>query len=116
MAKPINAGKYRHRITIARGPGDESRTDYGNREGSGAPVAKVWAEKQDWTGREGDELGREYGEVTTRFYTRYRNNVDNTMRVICDGQTYEILAVLDMDGRRRELVLFCRKVLGYDDD
>lgn len=110
MNKPLNAGKYRHRITLMRPATDEQRSDYGNRVGEGTPIATVWAAKEDWAAREGEEYGQEYGETTTRFRIRYRTDVDNTAQVVHGSHTYEILGVLDLDGRQRELVLICKRV------
>jgi len=110
MSKAINAGKYRYRVTLQRPPTDAQRSDYGNRTGAATVIDTVWAAKEDWTAREGDEFGREYGETTTRFKIRFRTDVDSTLQVVCGSHTYEILGVLDFDGSQRELMLMCKRV------
>lgn len=110
MNKPLNAGKYRHRITLTRPATDEQRSDYGDRVGGGTLIATVWAAKEDWAAREGEEFGRDYGETTTRFRIRYRSDVDNTAQVTHGAHLHEILGVLDLDGRQRELVLICKRL------
>lgn len=109
MSKAINAGKYRHKVTLVRPATDDQRSDYGERVGEGTPVDTVWAAKEDWAAREGDEFGREYGETTTRFKIRFRTDVDSTLALVHGALTYEILGILDFDGRQRELTLFCKR-------
>lgn len=111
MAGMINAGKYRHRITIRNAPTDASRTSFGGRKGTGTTVATVWAEKQDWSGSEVDEVGRETPTVVTKWRTRYRTDLTPAMQIVFDGIVYDILNVLDFDGTKRELVIESRKVV-----
>jgi SPP1 family predicted phage head-tail adaptor len=110
MAKEIDAGKYRHRITLVHAPTDGSRDTFGARQGEGEQDTQVRAAKEDWGGSETDEFGRETAEVTTRFFIRWRANVDSTMQVWHGDERYDIKSVLDFDGTKRELVLFCKKV------
>lgn len=111
MSEPIQAGKYRHRITIRNAPTDASRNAFGERVGSGATVATVWAEKQDWSGSEVNETGRETATVTTKWRIRYRTDVLPKMQVVFGSEVYDILNVLDFDGKKRELVLESRRVV-----
>ena len=105
------AGKYRHRITIKAAPADSSRDTFGRRKGTGATVCTVWAEKQDWQGDETTQNGREFASVSTKWKIRYRTDVTPDMQIILGSDTYNILEVLDFDGRKRELLLTSRKVL-----
>src|SRR5688572_25962134 len=108
----INAGKYRHRVTIKAAALDSSRDTFGRRKGVGTTIASnIWAEKQDWLGDETTENGRETASVSTRWKIRFRTDVLPEMQLVHGSDTYDIQAVLDFDGRRRELMLNCRKVL-----
>lgn len=108
----INAGKYRHQVTIKRPPDDSSRDTYGRRRKTPKPVlATVWAEKTDWSGQETDENGRETASVLTKFRIRYRTDVLPKMLVILGDEEWNILSVMDFDGTKRELTLNCRKVV-----
>jgi SPP1 family predicted phage head-tail adaptor len=108
----INAGKYRHRIAIHNAPLDSNRDTFGGRKGGlGTLVATVWAEKQDWSGSEVDEVGRETSTVITKWRIRYLADVKPVMQIAFDDETYDILNVLDFDGRKRELVIESRKVV-----
>jgi len=109
--KTINAGKYRHRIVIKAAAGDGTRDSFGRRKGTGATVATVWAEKQDWSGDENDENGRETASVITKWRTRYRSDVTSEMTVTHGADVYNILSVMDFDGMKREILLTCRKVI-----
>jgi SPP1 family predicted phage head-tail adaptor len=108
--KPINAGKYRHRITIKDAPSDSTRDTFGRRKGTGATVCTVWAEKQDWQGGENTEGKRETASVTTKWLTRFRTDVAPEMQIVHGEDVYSILSVLDFDGRKRELVLTSRRI------
>jgi SPP1 family predicted phage head-tail adaptor len=111
MSPTINAGKYRHRITIRNAALDSSRDTFGGRKGAGTALATVWAEKQDWSGAEADEVGRETATVVTKWRIRYRTDVKPVMQIVFDADVYDILNVLDFDGTKRELVLESRKVV-----
>ena len=110
MNKPINAGKYRYQITIRNAASDSSRDTFGRRNGVGATVCTVWAEKQDWQGGEGTEGKREVASVTTKWMIRYRTDVASEMQVVHGSDVYDIQSILDFDGRKRELVLLSRRV------
>lgn len=107
----INAGKYRHVITIRNPPADSSRDTFGGRKGTSSTVATVRAEKTDWSGSELNEAGREVATVTTRWKIRYRTDVVPKMQITLGSDVYDILAVLDFDGMKRELVIESRKVV-----
>lgn len=109
--KMINAGKYRHAVTIRNVPGDASRDAFGGRKGTGSTVASVYAERQDWTGGEVNEANRETASVTTRWRMRYRTDVLPKMQIVSGSDVYEILTVLDFDGTKRELTIESRKVI-----
>lgn len=111
MKKQINAGKYRHSIVIKAAAADSSRDTFGRRKGSGATVATVWAEKQDWSGEETDVSGRETPYVATKWIIRYRSDILPNMTVTHGSIVYDILSILDFDGATRELVLNCRRVV-----
>jgi SPP1 family predicted phage head-tail adaptor len=107
----INAGKYRHKITIRNPAAESSRDEFGGRKGTGATVATVFAEKQDWGGGELNEANRETATVTTKWKIRYRTGILPKMQVVHGSDVYDIMNVLDFDGTLRELVLESRKVV-----
>lgn len=104
----MSAGKYRHRITIQRGPDDSSRDEFGGRTGTGATVAVIWAQKREIGAKEFVEGARDQAIVTVEYVIRARSDIDETMQVVDGSQTLDIEAVLDRDGRGREIQLLCR--------
>ena len=105
----INPAKYRHFITIRDGATDGTRNEFYERTGSGTVLASVWAEKQDWSGKEIVEGLRETPMVYTKFVIRWRSDVRADMQVEYGGDVYRIDSVLDLDGVAKELVLFCKR-------
>lgn len=108
MATP-RAGKYRHRIAIHNPP--TTRDGSGARVGVGTTVATLWAEKQEWSGSETRDNGKETAVLLTKFLIRFRTGILPKMRVVHNEITYDIEKVMDLDGTRRELVLECRRVI-----
>ena len=106
----INAGKYRHQITI-RNPATDASRDFGGRKGTGTTVATVYASREDWTGSELDEAGRQTSIVTTRWKTRYRTDILPKMEIVLGSDIFNITSVLDFDGTKRELTIESRKVV-----
>lgn len=106
----MGAGYYRHLVeiqqkTVIRDP------DTGELIEDWAPYAKVWAAVEDLSGREFWAAQQVQSEVSTRVRIRYLPGVNPTMRVVHAGRHLEITAVLDPDGRRRELQLLCKELV-----
>lgn len=108
----MRAGELRHRITIEQK--STSSDGAGGRTTSYSTLATVWAAKEYESARdvqdlEADSQMRE-GEVNrVRWTIRHRDDVDDTMRVSHDGNTYDIRRIED-DGRDRWLYLYTRQV------
>lgn len=100
-------GRLRHRVTLQRPV--TSRDTYGDAIESWVDVATVWAAMEDLSGREYWAAAQQASEVTTRVTIRYRDGVHVTWRIVhaVTWETYQIHAILDPDGRRRELQLLC---------
>jgi len=97
-------GKYRHRITLqefaaVRDPLGGDSKDW--RDWS----KDVPAEVVPLSGREFTAASSEHGEVTARMEIPYLPGVENTMRVLFDGQVYAVRAVLPDPTARRHLTL-----------
>ena len=105
----MRAGALRHRIEIQRNDGIRD-PDSGEIIPGWTTVARVWAEVVDLSGREFWDSQQVQSEISTRVRIRYRDGIEPTMRVIHGDRTLEIQAVLDPDGRRRELHLMCREL------
>lgn len=101
--------KLRHRLTL------QSNTQ--TQDATTGEVTLTWA---DWLADEPAEVvplsGKEYIAANatqaggdTRMTIRWRSGVEPTMRVVFDGQNYNIHAVLPDPSNRRWLTLMCER-------
>jgi SPP1 family predicted phage head-tail adaptor len=102
----MKAGSLDRRVTLqAKTSG---RDDFGADTESWAPLATVWAQKLDVTGRERLAGGQVQAEMDARFRVRWRGDVSAAAtRLVYAGRTYDILAIAEL-GRREGLELSCR--------
>ena len=110
----MNFSKLRHRIIFLR-PTDIT-TNSMNETVPGyepfKPYVKNQAEVQDFSvaglvvpmsEREYEESQKIRAETTYKISTRYFPNITADMRILHDGREFEIISILDLDGRREEL-------------
>lgn len=93
-------GRLDRRITIEQPTA--SQDAYGEPVESWGALATVWAQVQPLRGEERFEAQQVGAERTVRFRIRYRSDVTEQMRVVYDGDVYDITAVLEL-GRREGL-------------
>ena len=106
MSRP-SIGSMRHRLVLEA----VSRADDG---GGGAtetwnPVAVVWAAVTPMTGDENVAAEALMGRLTHVVHIRHRPGVLPAMRLRFGVRLLEIVAVLDVDERRRRLKILCRE-------
>jgi SPP1 family predicted phage head-tail adaptor len=70
-------------------------------------VAAVWAHVQDISGRQYVAAGGVQNAVQTQITIRYRTGLAPAMRVLHNGSTYRIEAILGQD--KRFLTLMCER-------
>lgn len=68
--------------------------------------AEIWAAAEPLTGREFFAAQQDQGEIDIRFRIRYRTDVNNEWRIIWGGNPYEIVTVVDVNGRHAEQHIF----------
>lgn len=73
-------------------------------------LATVWASVEPLAGREFIEGRQEYAEVSTRIRIRQRSGIAPEMRVVHGSNVYNILAVIHLETRYREMHLMCREI------
>lgn len=101
----MQIGNLRHRITL--------QTPTLNQDSLGvvsetwSATATVYAQIEAISGREFFESARINAEVTHRVRIRHRPGIVPAMRVLEGARMFDIRAVLDVDGRNRELTLMC---------
>lgn len=104
----MNAGALRHRITLQQPI--ETQDEFGEVVITWQDVASVWAEVADLSGREFFAAMQTVSEITTRVRLRHRSDVETRWRMVVGARVLDIQAVIDPDGRKRELLLLCREV------
>lgn len=108
----MKIGALRHRISIENVAA--SQDAYGGvHKDSTTPFVTLWGEVQDLSGTELYAAGELHSQYTTRIVVRFYPGVSPAMvaRVFMDqrDRTFDILAVIDPDGRRVSLELSCKE-------
>lgn len=109
----MNPAEFNRRITIQHQNG-YTRDAEGNARPNWEDFLTLWAGRAPLTTRWREFFGSsaENAEMVVAYKIRYRKGIRPNMRVIDDGQVYDIVAVLDdIDGRRRVTHLMCKVVM-----
>ena len=97
----LSAGKRDRRITIERYTG-EDRDSFNNPVKNWAPLATVWAEKNDVSDGERVAAQEAGAEITTRFRILWSPDVasvDPKCRIVLDGRVYDVTGVKEIGTR-----------------
>lgn len=70
----------------------------------------VWASVEPNYAQELNESGRIVALTQAPIQIRYRSDIDARWRVVVDGQTWEILGLVNVGNRRAQLQLTCKLV------
>lgn len=108
----MRAGRLRHRVTIQEKPDPVPQNSFGEEEFEWQDVVTLWAAIEPIRGGEFLEGRHEGAEATTRIVTRYYSGIRPEMRATEGSHAWDILSVINVDERDRELQLMCREVLG----
>lgn len=101
---------YRHKIIIQQLV--TGYDEYNQPIDEWQDVSTFWAKIEDLTGREYFAAQQvPTSQVSTRVRIRWRPDIKPEMRVVHGDRVLDIKAVLDRDGRRRELQLMCQEVI-----
>lgn len=108
----MRAGDLRERVTIQ----DKSvvQDGYGAEVISWTTVGTFWAAVEPLAGREFLEGRQMTAEVTTRIRIRRQDatvEIRPEMQAVYRGRTFEIVAVLELKERRREMHLMCTEAV-----
>ena len=105
----MEAGRLRHRVTIQEKV--VTRDTFGEEVITWTDVATVWGSVEPMRGREFMEGRQVEAEVSTRIRIRYfPDGVEPEDRVSYDGRVFDILAVIEVEERHREMQLMCREI------
>lgn len=101
----MQAGPLRKRVTIQKRV--QSLDDFGNQSNTWTYVCELWASVVPMGGAEvlagGAIRARSLFTVTTRYFP----GIEPKMRLIYEGQIFDIMNINDTDQRHRELVMSC---------
>jgi SPP1 family predicted phage head-tail adaptor len=105
----MRAGGLRHRIVI------QEATETQNSFNEAVPVWSTFAERYaslvPQSGREFIAASQIVPELQALITLRWVNGVTPKMRVQMGTRVFDILAVLDLEGRNREMQLACRELV-----
>jgi SPP1 family predicted phage head-tail adaptor len=106
----LNIGKLRHRIAI------EQVTETQDTDGSVIETCSIFAAMQasiePISGREYIAAQSTQADVTHRINLRYMPGITPKMRVNYNSRIFDILSVINVGERNRELQLMCRESIG----
>ncbi len=102
--EPSRIGARRLRVELQE-PG-ETADDIGGVTRTFEPRVTLWARLQPGAGTERADAQRAESAATHQLTIRWRNDVTAAMRFVSGARVFNVLAVADPDGRRRDLV--CR--------
>ncbi len=107
----MQAGKLRHRLTIQEKPDPVPQDSYGEEDFTWQEFDVVWGAVEPLRGREFIERKMDGADVTTRIRIRHQDGIKPEMRVVWGSHTYDILSVIEVESRQREIHLMCRELV-----
>ena len=105
----MRAGQLRYRITIQQAT--EAQDSFNQPIATWSTFAQRYAELLPQSGREFIAARQIVPELQHLVNLRWLAGVTPKMRVTLGARTFDILAVLDLEGRNRELQLACRELV-----
>ena len=104
----IEAGKLWYEISIEQ-RGD-TRNTYGESVASWSEYLATYADMIDLSGAELEIAQQINSNITTKIITRWDSGIRATMRVLMDGEYYNIVSVDNVDERDKIMVLLCERI------
>jgi SPP1 family predicted phage head-tail adaptor len=101
----MQAGRLTLLLTIERA--EESRTPMGGVSQEWVEFAKVRAMAEQQKGREFEVARSRYAEVTEVFRFRWHPGITPKMRAKLGERVFNITAVINVEERNRETLLYC---------
>lgn len=103
----MRAGALRQRITIQQAI--ESQDSSGSVTKVWTTFATIWAAYEPQTGSESFKEDQEQAVMGVRFRTRFKAGITPKMRVSFDGRVFDILSLVDVNGRSKQLHIMTRE-------
>lgn len=107
----MRIGAARKRITIQQAT--DTQNAYGEPVSAWADLTTVWAQVLPLTFRESILAKQVAAKADTRFLIRYRIgiNIKPKMKVVYNGEDYNIESVINVKNENREIELICNRVI-----
>jgi SPP1 family predicted phage head-tail adaptor len=105
----MRAGELRHRVELQRAT--ITRDPMGGEVKTWAQLGIHWASVEPLTGQETFAAQQEGAKVDVRIRLRYEPGIVPTLRVRHGARIYDVTAVLDLEGRHRELHLMATEAV-----
>ncbi|TVT39631.1 head-tail adaptor protein [Hymenobacter setariae] len=100
----MNFGKFDRQLLLQR-PAVVAQNDFGESAPAGfEDVATVWGEQKPGTGAESVIGQQQTAQQAANWQIRYRADITPTWQFVCEGHTYQIIAIQEV-GRRAGLLL-----------
>ena len=103
----MRAGALRHKIVIQEPT--ETQDSVGGPDATWSTFATVWASIEPLNGRELFAAQQINAEITARIRIRYLSGVIPKMRVSFGERIFEILSVINLEERNREMELMVKE-------
>lgn len=105
----MRAGLLREYVTVQKYTA--TRDAYGAETKTWATHVTAWAAIEPLAGREYTEMRMSTAEVTHRIRLRYQAGITPSMRVLFGSRVFDVLSVIDILERTKEVHLMCREVI-----
>jgi len=105
----MRSGKLRHRVTL-QAPTNEQDATGSEVITYPTDTVSVWAEVLELRGREYISAREQHSELTTKIRIRYREDIGVLWRAVHGTRVYDVIHVVDLMGKRRELELMCAEI------
>lgn len=104
----MEPGKLRHRITIQYE--DNGKDDDGFESTIWKEYKRAWAAIIPLRGKEFYQAATINAEISIKIVTRYIKGVDEDMRIKYGDRSFEIISIIDVNERHREMHFMCKEV------
>lgn len=104
----MRAGDLRHRLTFLR-PIEGQPNEYNELEYEYVPDFQLWGEVNDLSGNEAVRAKQVAAEASVSVTVRARDGILQTHRIEHGERELEIVAILDSEGRGREMTILCKE-------
>lgn len=100
----MKSGKLRHRVTVQQKV--VTRDAYGAEVVTWQEFATLWMSVEPLSGREYVAMRHSESDISTRFRCRYKAGLDTAMRLLFNGQAFDIREIINAEGINSELEIF----------